>query len=197
MSGVQIEFRGLRPRVDAGAYVAPTAVLIGDVTVEAGASIWFGAVLRADYDAIVIGRGSNVQDNCVLHTSEGYPTVLGSEVTLGHAAVLESCRIESRALIGMGAVVLSRAVVGEGTMVAAGSVVVEDAAVPPGVLVAGAPAQVKRPLSGSAQEWVGRAAREYHDLREAYQRHASIVTATEGSGGAALSRAGAWRSRGS
>ena len=128
---LEIEFAGRRPVVDAGAFVAPTAVLIGDVTVAAGASVWYGAVLRGDFGPIVVGAGSNVQDNCVLHAAEGLPTVLEDEVTVGHLATMEGCVIERGALIGMGAVVLQRARVGTGSVVAAGSVVAEDAQIPP------------------------------------------------------------------
>lgn len=114
-----------------GAFVAPTAVLVGDVTVAAGASVWCKVVLRADFGPIVVGAGSNVQDNCVLHAAEGLPTVLGDEVTVGHLATMEGWVIERGALIGMGAVVLQRARVGTGSVVAAGSVVAEDAQIPP------------------------------------------------------------------
>jgi carbonic anhydrase/acetyltransferase-like protein (isoleucine patch superfamily) len=128
---LEIEFAGRRPVVDPGAFVAPTLVLVGDVTVAAGASVWYGAVLRADFGPIVVGAGSNVQDNCVLHAAEGLPTVLEDEVTVGHLATMESWVIEHGALIGMGAVVLQRARVGRGSVVAAGSVVAEDAQIPP------------------------------------------------------------------
>jgi carbonic anhydrase/acetyltransferase-like protein (isoleucine patch superfamily) len=128
---LKIEFAGRRPVVDPGAFVAPTLVLVGDVTVAAGASVWYGAVLRADFGPIVVGAGSNVQDNCVLHAAEGLPTVLEDEVTVGHLATMESWVIEHGALIGMGAVVLQRARVGRGSVVAAGSVVAEDAQIPP------------------------------------------------------------------
>src|SRR5215218_8243889 len=113
---LEIEFAGRRPVVDPGAFVAPTAVLVGDVTVAAGASVWYGAVLRADFGPIVVGAGSNVQDNCVLHAAEGLPTVLEDEVTVGHLATMESWVIERGALIGMGAVVLQRARVGRGRL---------------------------------------------------------------------------------
>jgi carbonic anhydrase/acetyltransferase-like protein (isoleucine patch superfamily) len=165
---LEVEFAGRRPLVDPGAFVAPTAVLVGEVTVAAGASVWYGAVLRADFGPIVVGAGSNVQDNCVLHAAEGLPTVLEEEVTVGHLATLEGCVLERGALIGMGAVVLQRARVGKGSVVAAGSVVAEDARIPPDVLAAGAPAQVKRELSGKAQAWGRSAAGEYQRLFPRY-----------------------------
>ena len=169
---LEIEFAGRRPVVDAGAFVAPTAVLIGDVTVAAGASVWYGAVLRGDFG---LGAGSNVQDNCVLHAAEGLPTVLEDEVTVGHLATMEGCVIERGALIGMGAVVLQRARVGRGAVIAAGSVVAEDAQIPPDVLAAGAPAQVKRELSGRARQWGRTAAGEYQRLVPRYLTEARVI----------------------
>ena len=111
-----IDFEGRRPRVAEGAFIAPTATLIGDVTVEAGASVWYGAVLRADFGSIVIGAGSNVQDNAVVHTIREVVTEVGPDVTIGHGAVLHACRIGRGAVIGVNATVLNRAVVEEEAM---------------------------------------------------------------------------------
>jgi carbonic anhydrase/acetyltransferase-like protein (isoleucine patch superfamily) len=160
---------GATPRVADDAFLAPTAVLIGDVTVEAGASVWFGAVLRADFDAIVVGPGSCIQDNAVLHTAEGLPTRVGADVAVGHLAMLEGCTVEDGALVGMGAIVLQRARVGAGAMVAAGAVVGEGREVPAGMLAAGVPAAVKKELDGSSREWVQIAAREYQALQRRYR----------------------------
>jgi carbonic anhydrase/acetyltransferase-like protein (isoleucine patch superfamily) len=165
-----IEFGGKTPRVADDAFVAPTAVLIGDVTVGPGASIWFGAVLRGDNDAIVIGAGSNVQDNCVIHCADALPTVVGENVTVGHMAMLEGCEIGDGALIGMGAIVLQRAKVGARSLVAAGAVVGEGMEIPGGVLAAGMPARVKKELAGSSQRWVQTAAQEYQAKRLRYLR---------------------------
>ena len=166
----EFEFAGKRPRVHSGAFVAPTAVLIGDVEVEEGASIWFGAVLRGDQNLIRIGRGSNVQDNVVIHCDEELPTLIGADVTLGHGALLEGCVIEDGALVGMGAVALQRSRLGEGAMLAAGAVLGERAQVPAGHLAAGVPAQVKKRLDGSAAHWVGRSASHYRGLARHYRR---------------------------
>ena len=166
----------LSPQVADDAYVAPTAVLVGDVEVGAGASVWFGAVLRGDNSEIRVGAGSCVQDNCVVHCATDLPTVVGANVTLGHMAMLEGCVIEDGALIGMGAIVLQGATVGAGAMVAAGSVVTERQAVPPAVLAAGSPARVKKPLDGSSRTWVEEAAREYQDMRLRYLRGARRVS---------------------
>jgi len=163
-----LTFDGKQPNVAPDAFVAPTAVLIGDVIVEEGASIWFGAVLRGDFDRIVVGAGSSVQDNCVLHTNEGLPTIVGKNVTVGHLSLLEGCVIEDGAIVGMGSIVLNRARVGRRALLAAGSVVIEDGEIPTEVLAAGAPAEAKKELGGSSSKWVESAAREYQALRLRY-----------------------------
>jgi carbonic anhydrase/acetyltransferase-like protein (isoleucine patch superfamily) len=173
--GTLIALDGVAPRVAADAFIAPTAVLVGDVEVGAGASVWFGAVLRGDFGRIVIGPGSCVQDNAVIHAAETLPTLVGAAVTIGHMAMLEGCVVEDGAVIGMGAIVLQGATVGAGAMVAAGSVVTERQAVPDAVLAAGSPARVKKPLDGSSQTWVEEAAREYQDMRLRYLRGARRV----------------------
>ncbi len=163
-----LSFDSKEPQVAPDAFVAPTAVLIGDVVVEEGASVWFGAVLRADFDRIVVGAGSSVQDNCVVHTNEDLPTLIGQNVTVGHLCMLHGCVIEDGALVGMGSIVLDRARIGRRAMLAAGSVVVEGGEIPPGVLAAGAPARVKKTLDGSSSKWIETAAREYQALRLRY-----------------------------
>ncbi len=110
----EFEFNGKRPTVHPDAYVAPTAVLIGDVRIGAGASVWFGAVLRGDESHIEVGEGSNVQDGCVVHCSEGLPTIIGREASLGHRACIEGCIVEDGALVGTGAIMLHHSRVGAG-----------------------------------------------------------------------------------
>jgi carbonic anhydrase/acetyltransferase-like protein (isoleucine patch superfamily) len=165
-----ISFQGKRPRVHPSAFIAPTAVLIGDVEVGEEASVWFGAVLRADHPAhgIRIGARTSVQDNCVLHVSARGPTLVGEAATIGHGAVFESCVIGAGALVGMNAVILQGASIGAGSLVAAGSVVPENMQVPPGVLVAGAPAQVRKELGGESLRWVQESAGHYVALAREY-----------------------------
>jgi carbonic anhydrase/acetyltransferase-like protein (isoleucine patch superfamily) len=163
-----LPFEDKEPEVAPDAFVAPTAVLIGDVVVGVGASVWFGAVLSGNFNRIVVGAGTSVQDNSVIHTNEEQPTLIGSNVTVGHLSLLEGCEVEDGALIGMGSVVLNRARVGRRAMLAAGSVVGEDQEIPSEVLAAGVPAKVKKSLGGSASEWVEMAAREYQSLRLKY-----------------------------
>ncbi len=163
-----IPHRGKTPAIAPDAFIAPTAVLIGDVEIGAEASIWFGAVLRGDHGRIVIGQGSNVQDNVTLHAPEDGATVIESDVTIGHGAVLEGCLVRRGALIGMNAVVLHAATIGEQAMVAAGSVVVEGMQVPPHTLAAGVPAKIKKELDGSSKQWVEGSAAVYRQLAREY-----------------------------
>ena len=165
-----LPFRGKEPEVAADAFLAPNAVLVGDVTVEAGASVWFGVVLRGDHPehGIRIGPGSNIQDNCVLHVGDWQPTLVGAGVTVGHGAKFESCTIEDGCVIGMNAVILQEAVIGAGSLVAANTVVLEKTRIPPGSLVAGVPGRVRKPLDGSAAEFVRRSGEHYVRLSRQY-----------------------------
>lgn len=176
-----LPYNGVRPRIAPDAFVAPSAVIIGDVRICSEASVWFGAVLRGDEpgQAIVVGPRSSVQDNCVIHVSRRAPTVIGREVTVGHGAVFESCEIRDRALVGMNAVILQGAVIGEEAMVAAQSVVLERTAVPPRTLVAGAPARVRKAVQGSAAAWVRRSADHYLALSRSYLRQGIGVVPRE------------------
>lgn len=163
-----VEVNGLAPTIGVDVWLAPTAVLIGDVRVGDRANIWFGTVLRADYSYIEIGPGSSVQDNAVVHCAEGLPTVIGEDVLVGHGAMLEGCVVEEHALIGMGAIVLQRARVGARAMVAAGAVVGEGAEIAGEMLAAGVPAREKKQLSGSALQWTDTAVDRYQGLRRQY-----------------------------
>lgn len=165
-----LPFNGTLPIVAPDAFLAPTAVIVGDVQVGPEASIWFGAVLRGDHPefGIRVGSRSNVQDNCVVHVGDWQPTVIGSEVTVGHGAKFESCTIEDRCVIGMNAVILQEARIGEGSVVAANTVVLEGTEVPPGSLVAGVPGKVRKSLDGSAAEFVRRSGAHYVDGSREY-----------------------------
>lgn len=165
-----ITYNGKSPRVHPTAFLAPTAVLIGDVTIGPEASVWFGAVLRGDDPdhGIVVGAGSSVQDNCVVHVGAWGPTLIGEHVTVGHGAKFESCTLGDRTVVGMNAVILQNAVVGEECVLAANTVVLEGARIPPRSVVAGVPGTVKKSLDGSAAEWIARGGRHYVSLSRAY-----------------------------
>ncbi len=163
-----IEFEGMAPVVGDEAFLAPTAVLVGDVRVADRASIWYGAVLRGDFASIQVGVGSSVQDNAVVHCAADLPTVVGDGVIVGHGAMLEGCVIEDGALVGMGAVALQRSRLGRRSVLAAGAVLAEGARIGEEVLAAGVPAVEKKRLSGSALRWSETAADEYVRLRGRY-----------------------------
>jgi len=158
---------GMTPSVHPSAWIAPGAVLVGRVTLGPAASVWYGSVLRADDDEIVVGPECNIQDQCCLHVDAGEPVILAERVSLGHRATVHGAHVEAGALVGIGAVVLGRARIGAGSLVAAGTVVRPGQQVPAGVLVAGVPGRVVRELTDAdragfadtAARYVGRAAR--------------------------------------
>jgi carbonic anhydrase/acetyltransferase-like protein (isoleucine patch superfamily) len=169
----QYSFEGLGPQVHDTAFVAPTATLVGDVIVEEGASIWYGAVLRADYAPVVVRRGANVQDGAVLHGPPGLTTEVGPGATVAHNCVVHGAILGEECLVANGSIVLDGAQVGDRALVAAGSVVAANTVVPPGMLVAGAPAVVKRTVTGSPAEfWVQANPPAYAELA---QRHRAGV----------------------
>ena len=157
------------PRVADDAFIAPSASLIGHVTIGEGAVVMFGAVVRADRDEIVLGSGSNLQDNVVVHGDPGFPARIGAGVSVGHGAIIHGATIEDSVLIGMGAIVLNGARIGSGSLVAAGSVVLEGTVVPPGSLVAGVPASVKRETTEAERDHIRANAATYQELGARYQ----------------------------
>ena len=168
------ELDGVAPQVAPDAWVAPDANVIGNVVLEAGASVWFGATLRGDNERIAIGARSNVQEGCVLHTDIGFPLDVGPDCTVGHGAILHGCALGAGCLVGMGATVLNGASLGEGCLVGAGALVTEGRSFPPGSMILGAPARAVRELDGaaraallaSAASYVANAARFRAGLRE-------------------------------
>ena len=157
-----------KPRIDPSVYLAPSAAVIGDVTIGRGSSVWFHCVVRADADAIVIGEETNIQDLTMCHEDPGKPLRIGHRVTIGHRCIVHGCVIEDDCLIGMGAIVMNGAVVGRGSIVAAGSVILENTVVPPGSLVAGVPAKPKRALDDSALEAIRLPGRIYAERSKLY-----------------------------
>jgi carbonic anhydrase/acetyltransferase-like protein (isoleucine patch superfamily) len=169
-----IALRDRSPVVAESAWVAPSAVLVGSVHIGEGASVFYGAVLRAENEAITVGPRSNVQDNCVFHVDEGHPVALGEGVTVGHGAIIHGAAIGNSVLVGMGATVMNGADIGDEVLIAAGAVVTEGTVVPPRSLVAGVPAKVRRGLTAAEIEQVRDSAGIYEGLKELHRR--GVVT---------------------
>ena len=169
-------YRGRKPQIAASAYVAPEAVVIGDVVIGEHASVWPCTVIRGDVNWIRIGARTNIQDGSVLHVmKDEYPLQIGDSVTVGHAVVLHGCTIESRCLIGMGTVILNNAKIGAGSIVAAGSLVPEGTAVPPGSLFMGHPGRFRRALTPQDQEAIDRYAERYVSYKATYMSEVQKV----------------------
>jgi carbonic anhydrase/acetyltransferase-like protein (isoleucine patch superfamily) len=168
---------GIAPEIDPDvAWIAPTAVLVGNVVIHAEAGIWFGVVARGDNEAITIGARTNVQDNCVLHTDMGYPLSIGEGCTIGHKAMLHGCSIGNNTLIGMGATVLNGAKIGNNCLIGAGALITEGKEIPDGSLVVGAPGKVIRALDEADIAGLRRSADGY--VRNARRFAAGLVDVT-------------------
>lgn len=154
---------GKRPTLADDTWVAPDANLIGDIVLEAGASVWFCATLRGDNETITVGAGSNVQENCVFHTDMGFPLRIGTNCTIGHKVMLHGCTIGNNSLIGMGATVLNGARIGDNCLIGAGALITEGKVIPDGSLVMGAPGKVVRELDAAAIKGLEASALHYQD----------------------------------
>ncbi len=161
---------GRTPQVATDAWVAPSASVVGDVHLAARASVWFGAVLRGDVERLTIGRGTNIQDNAVLHSDPGKPLVLGERVTVGHMVMLHGCHVGDEALIGIGAVVLNGARIGARSLVGAGALITEGKIFPEGVLIIGSPARVARELTPEEIARLPESAERYMERAALYRR---------------------------
>lgn len=161
------EFNGKRPQIAEGVFLAPTATIIGDVIIDEGSSIWFGAVLRGDMGPIRIGKHTSIQDNCVIHvTNSG--TYIGDYNSVGHGVILHNCTIGNRNVIGMNSVILDDAVISDECVIGAGSVVTGGSKFPAQHVIAGIPAQIKKELSGKALWWVQESSQNYTNLMQKY-----------------------------
>lgn len=158
------------PTVDETAWVAPDANVVGNVVLEADTSVWFGATLRGDNEAIHVGRGSNVQENCVFHTDIGFPLVIGVNCTIGHKVMLHGCTIGDNSLIGMGATILNGAKIGKNCLIGAGALITENKVIPDGSLVMGAPGKVVRTLEGPAIQAITASALHYAQNAARFRR---------------------------
>lgn len=167
----------LRPELasDGDLWVAPDANIIGHVILDSGSSVWFGATLRGDNEPIRIGAGSNIQENCVIHTDMGYPTTVGTNCTIGHKAMLHGCTIEDGTLIGMGATILNGAVIGAGSIIGAGALVAEGKIIPPGSLVMGIPGKIVRELDTEARAANLASAAHYQERMRLFRGSLTVV----------------------
>ncbi|MEG3179904.1 gamma carbonic anhydrase family protein [Sphingomonas sp. LT1P40] len=162
-------FEGVAPAIDPDAWIAPSADVIGDVHLAAGASIWFGAVIRADNTPIVVGERSNVQEGAMLHSDPGAPLTIGQDCTIGHHAILHGCTIGNRVLVGMGAIVLNRAEIGDDCLIGAGALVTEGKVFPPGSLIVGSPARAIRTLDDTTRAALLLSAQNYADRQRRFR----------------------------
>jgi carbonic anhydrase/acetyltransferase-like protein (isoleucine patch superfamily) len=163
-------YRGKRPQIAASAWIDPAAVIIGDVIIGEDASVWPGTIIRGDVHYIRIGARTNIQDRSVLHVMRNeWPLILGDDVTVGHSVTLHGCTIESRCLIGMGAIILNGAKIGAGSIIAAGTLITERTIIPPGSLVMGSPGKVKRALTEIDKVSIDDYARRYVEYKNIYR----------------------------
>ncbi|MSP63238.1 MAG: gamma carbonic anhydrase family protein [Myxococcales bacterium] len=163
-------FQGQRPQIDPSAFIAETATIVGDVTLGARSSVWFGAVIRGDVFHVRIGAETSIQDNTVIHvTHDRYATTVGDRVTVGHGVILHGCAVRDLVIVGMGSVILDQAEVGERCIVGAGALITPGTKIPSGHLVVGAPARVKRPLTEDELAWLESSAAHYVALTEKYR----------------------------
>lgn len=170
--GKILPFDDKTPRIAKDAFIAPDALIVGDVEIGEESSIWYGAIVRADVHWIKIGRKTNIQDKCICHVTEGTaPLVVGDEVTVGHGAILHGCEVGNRVLVGMGAIILDNAKIGDGSLIAAGALVAPNKNIPPKSLVAGVPAQIKREVAKSELDMILASAEHYYRLSK---KHAQI-----------------------
>ena len=158
------EYKGIEPKIDETAFIAESADVVGQVTIERNANIWYGSVLRGDDNYITVGENTNIQDGSIVHISEKFPTIIGNNVTVGHKSIIHGCEIGDNTLIGMGSIVLDGAKVGEFTLLGAGSLVPPGKEIPSGVLAMGSPAKVIRELSDEEKENLTKSALKYVKL---------------------------------
>jgi len=157
-------YLGQQPQIGQGVFIGQGVVLVGNVTLGDGSSVWHNAVLRADINAVTVGHHSNIQDGSVLHVADDYACVVGNYVTVGHGVILHACTVGDDVLVGMGATVLDGAVIGEQCLIGAGALITQKTVIPPGSLVLGAPAKVARPLTPAERAALRASAEKYARL---------------------------------
>lgn len=163
-----LSYKGNEPSIAEDVFIAPGVFVIGDVSIGAGANIWFNTVLRGDIEAIKIGKYTNIQDNSTVHVMYDYPAIIGDYVTVGHGAIIHGCTVGNNCLIGMGAIILGYAEIGENTIIAAGSLIPERKKIPPNSLVMGSPGKVVRELTAEEIQGIRDSALKYHEVAANY-----------------------------
>ncbi|MEP3334019.1 gamma carbonic anhydrase family protein [Sedimentitalea sp.] len=163
------------PTIHADTWVAPDANVIGQVVMEEGSSVWFGTTIRADHEQILIGEGSNVQENCVMHVDPGFPMTIGTNCTIGHKVMLHGCTIGDNSLIGMGATVLNGAKIGKNCLIGAGALITEGKEIPEGSVVMGAPGRVVKQLDEKAKKILASSASHYHKNMVIFREQLKVV----------------------
>lgn len=171
--------RFARDLVDSSVFIAGNAVVLGDVTLAARASVWFGAVVRGDAERICVGRETNIQDLCVLHADPGFPCLIGSQVTVGHAAIVHGAEVEDGVMIGMRSVVMNGARIGAGSIIGAGAIVPEGKQIPPGSVVLGVPGRIAREATAEDSSRIQAAALHYAELGACFRANADHSSAGE------------------
>jgi carbonic anhydrase/acetyltransferase-like protein (isoleucine patch superfamily) len=166
---------GERPDIAVDSWIAPEASVIGKVVIEAGVSVWFGACLRGDNEVIWISEGTNVQENCVMHTDKGFPLSIGAGCTIGHKVMLHGCTIGDNTLIGMGVIVLNGAKIGKNCLIGAGALITENKTIPDGSLVMGTPGKVARELDDKAIMGLRASALHYQDKMRRFEAGLSVI----------------------
>ena len=164
------EFEGNIPRIDESTYISESVDIIGDVTIEENANIWFGTRLRGDMNKIVVGKNTNIQENTVVHVDKNCPCLIGKDVTIGHGAIIHGCEICDNVLVGMGSIILNNAKIGKNTIIGAGSLITQGKVFPEGVLILGNPAKVVRKLTDDEIKSIRKSSDNYVNLSKKYKK---------------------------
>lgn len=163
------ELKGKKLDINESCFIAETASVVGEVTIGANTSVWYGAVIRSDMNSTIIGEKTNIQENSTVHNDSDFPTIIGDEVTIGHNCIIHGCTIKNNSLIGMGSIILNGAIIGENTIIGAGSLVTQNKEIPSGVLCMGSPAKVIRNLTEEEIASLKESAKHYVEMAEMHK----------------------------
>ena len=161
---------GLKMDIDKSCFIAETASVVGEISIGENSSVWYGAVIRSDMEKTILGSYTNIQENSTVHNDNGFPTIIGDKVTIGHNCIIHGCTIKDNSLIGMGSIILNGAVIGENTIVGAGSLVTQNKVIPSGVLCMGSPAKVVRELTEEEIKSLEESAMHYKEMADMHNK---------------------------